>query len=872
MATAKRPSNDESIFRIPPHYYLHVLDQMTNVTRLETGPKTFVRQDNERVILGPEKMVIIPPRHYCIIENPVLQDKDGKPVIDQFGEIKLRHAEREVRLEQEPFPLYYGELIYQKVMPLTVVGPNFALRLTALRDFTDEKGTKRIAGDERLFEGPGTYIPRIEEMVVEKVVSTTLRANQALRLRARMDTKDRDGHDRVTGEEWLVRRIGAYLPGTYEEVIEVVDAYVLTEKEAVHVKATKTFVDDLGVSRKNGEEWLVTLEETETFIPNVYETVIGTVEITTLSNRQYCVILDPVGEDGKPQLGRKKLVKGDKSFFLQPGERLEKGIQDVFVLGENEGLILRAIEELTDKSVAPIATRQPGDRWMIRGPTEYVAPVEVEVVTKRVAVPLDENEGIYVRDIKTGRVRAVVGNTYMLNQDEELWEKNLPPNAEELLVSGKDPLADRNDYMRGRQFSAPAQPPARDKTRLVTFRVPHNAAVQVYDYKEKKARVVFGPDLVMLGPDEQFTLLSLSGGKPKRPGAIMALCLLLGPDFFTDVIVVETSDHARLQLQLAYNWHFELGNKTDEESAKLFSIPDFVGDACKAIASRIRGAVAGVPFDDFHKNSSRIIRSSVFGLDEHQKVRQSFKFPQNSLVITSVDIQSVEPVDQRTRDSLQKSVQLAIEITTNSQEAAARHEAQRVEQQAKGRLERQRITDEAAAEKERKDLLELQAASAAVESCGQATAEARSRAEAARIEGEAAVQQAKLKADASTIEAESELQRLNKAREAELSYISKQNELEIFKSKEMATIEVQKFRDSVTVLGQDTIRAIATSNQDSQVKLLQSLGLQSTLITDGKTPINLFSTALGFLGKTKMAGVGYEESPAKMSKPQEYDD
>ena len=54
------------------------------------------------------------------------------------------------------------------------------------------------------------------------------------------------------------------------------------------------------------------------------------------------------------------------------------------------------------------------------------------------------------------------------------------------------------------------------------------------------------------------------------------------------------------------------------------------------------------------------------------------------MVITSIDIQSVEPVDQRTRDSLQKSVQLAIEITTNSQEAAARHEAERLEQEAKG--------------------------------------------------------------------------------------------------------------------------------------------------------------------------------------------
>ena len=68
-----------------------------------------------------------------------------------------------------------------------------------------------------------------------------------------------------------------------------------------------------------------------------------------------------------------------------------------------------------------------------------------------------------------------------------------------------------------------------------------------------------------------------------------------------------------------------------------------------------------------------------------------------------------------------------------------------MEQEAKGRLERQKISDEAEAEKSRKELLELQANSAAVESTGQAKAEAQSRAEASRIEGEAAVEQAKLK-------------------------------------------------------------------------------------------------------------------------------
>ena len=48
--------------------------------------------------------------------------------------------------------------------------------------------------------------------------------------------------------------------------------------------------------------------------------------------------------------------------------------------------------------------------------------------------------------------------------------------------------------------------------------------------------------------------------------------------------------------------HFEVVDPSDvKDDAKLFSVPDFVGDACKAIASRVRGAVAGVQFDDFHE-------------------------------------------------------------------------------------------------------------------------------------------------------------------------------------------------------------------------------------------------------------------------------
>lgn len=40
-------------------------------------------------------MITIPPRHYCVIENPVMRDpKEGKVIVDEYGQIRLRHADQ----------------------------------------------------------------------------------------------------------------------------------------------------------------------------------------------------------------------------------------------------------------------------------------------------------------------------------------------------------------------------------------------------------------------------------------------------------------------------------------------------------------------------------------------------------------------------------------------------------------------------------------------------------------------------------------------------------------------------------------------------------------------------------------------------------
>lgn len=125
--------------------------------------------------------------------------------------------------------------------------------------------------------------------------------------------------------------------------------------------------------------------------------------------------------------------------------------------------------------------RNAVDRWMVFGPFRYIPPVEVFIIQKRKSIPLDINEGIYVRDNREGSIRSICGKTYMLQEHEELWSMPLDETVEELLG------------YKGIK---------RDKNRLVTYKCPYNSAVQVYDYKRKKSRVVFGPNLVKLEPDE----------------------------------------------------------------------------------------------------------------------------------------------------------------------------------------------------------------------------------------------------------------------------------------------------------------------------------------------------------------------------------
>lgn len=712
-----------------------------------------------------------------------------------------------------------------------------------------------------MIKGPTTFYPRKEHEVVALTKAFTISPLSVASFKAQRNLTDDEGIPRRAGEQWLYRKQGNYLPrNPYILYTGEVKAKLISDFIAIQLRASADFKDIYGVPRKAGESWLVKKEIATTHFVDPYETFVKEVPITIVKDREFCIINNPVEKDESGQrvqkFGGRKLVTGPLSFFLEPLEELEDGHpREIYVLKEDEALLLYAEHEFTDSKGE---IHYPGEKWLIKGPGEYIPPIEVRILEVRSAIPLHKNEGIYIRDEKTGVVRAQIGSTYMLKAHESLWEKELPPEYELLLQKERLGVSYTVPKQVGKEviYEEIYDAIERDKTRVISYRISSGKCVQVYNYKTKENKIVFGPELILLQPDEILTLLSLSGGKPKRENVIQSLSLLLGPEIISDFVEVETSDHAKIELDLSYKWHFEYNREkpSDPENLKLFSVGDFVGDVSKSISSRIRGAVSSIAYEDFHHNSAEIIRAAVFGKDEEGKIRSTKKMHANNLVITSCDIKSQRPIEKDIEEKLKKNTFLAIQIKSKATEMEYLHKTLFLQQESRGELEIRRLEDDALAEKARIQLYRITTEKDALFSVATALADAKAENEKLNILGENKVELAKLDKEEKEIEL-STANTLSKEQHAiEFNYEQGLADLQIKEQAELADIEVNKLAKMIGALGPKTLGQIVNAGPEMQAKILKSLGLKGYLMTDGKSPVNLFDTANGLVQQASGSG------------------
>ncbi len=86
----------------------------------------------------------------------MIREEMGQLKLDKYGQVTVVHGEQEYRFYEdyrEPFPLYPNEVVVKKDLKLEIVLQNTAIKLEALRSFTDPKTKlKREAGDQWLLE------------------------------------------------------------------------------------------------------------------------------------------------------------------------------------------------------------------------------------------------------------------------------------------------------------------------------------------------------------------------------------------------------------------------------------------------------------------------------------------------------------------------------------------------------------------------------------------------------------------------------------------------------------------------------------------------------------------------------------------------
>lgn len=789
---------------------------------------------------------------------------------------------------------------------------------------------KRKLGERYMVTGPATYYPRLEEEVADRRRPVTVRPEAALHCRAleTFTTTGGDGGADVTipgGSEYLRVALGEYLPAL-AEAVTLVPALALSRDDGVHVEVSRDYMDPRpiakGRERKAGEVFTVTSDDCRFFPLHPYDVKLEEIRRTLVTAEQYCVVATvprqgqrgaaatkqpPArvrpkrkGSAAAPTTGGSvnylnRRVLTNTAFFLAYDEVLVVPPRDVHILSADQAVLLEALEDFLDDlaAEAPVP-RLRGDRWLVCGPHRFIPSRHVSIVRdpltgrdSREKVLLTDGQGVYVRHTTTGVVRLISGPaSYMLEAGEELWEKPLPAEVRSRLNARPISVGRVvRKFNRGRELKRgggrnneeeggggrDSEAEKRKRVYGVVFHIPDRGVTQLFNYRTQKTRTLFGPDRVLLEPDEDFTVVSLSGSPwvaeepnrcfPKVPGCIMALYLFLGPSNMSDVVQVETSDHARLSLQLCYDWYFDIPNGDAAAANKCFVVNDFVGNTCSFIASRVRSAVASLPFEQFHERSAQVLRESVFGFEPPApatdgatataaapRPAKELRFPANNLVVTSVDIQEMQVLDGSTLRGLHKSVKTAIEIATHTQEVRAQQTATARRQASQGLLDRQRMADRVANEEQRRVLLETQREVLGIVSSSKSTAIAEALSQAASIESSAAVEAAKIRTEREVLVngVLAEAQRRKKAalRDHEASIARESGEFH----KAVEAVRHDLIDKVVAAIGPDTIAEMAKAGPELQAALLKSMGLEGYLVTDGSTPINLFQTASALSG------------------------
>eukprot|EP00762_Andalucia_godoyi_P007578 ANDGO_00782.mRNA.1 Major vault protein alpha len=373
---------------------------------------------------------------------------------------------------------------------------------------------------------------------------------------------------------------------------------------------------------------------------------------TVLNENQYAVIVSPWDKKTlQYKFGCREVRAGPTEFALYPQEVIEQNeIRRVHVLNQNQSLVCQALKGH--------AKYQPGTLFKVAGPCRYIPSVVDQVVRVEDAVTIANNSALYVRSLKDGKVRLVLGPcVYSLEVDEERYARTL--SYRECSALGID--------------HSPS---------IFAFSVAlaDDECVCVINRETNEQDVILGPCVHLLQPHENIKVMSISAGIPKRENQIVAAKIRIGQDFMNDRFIVRTKDNAVLQLDISYKWCFMVDRSKKTDLFKVFQTEDFIGNACASLASRIREEAAQHDFETFHTRANEMLKNRLFksytsilpGLPTVGRL-----FPENQFYVFDLDIKSLVPIDEEIAQLLNQALKASMKALCAKLEDAAQISAEK---------------------------------------------------------------------------------------------------------------------------------------------------------------------------------------------------
>jgi len=555
-----------------------------------------------------------------------------------------------------------------------------------------------------------------------------------------------------------------------------------------------------------------------------------------LGPKEFCILFDA---DGNPRIvrGPARVFPGPHDTFLQRGSR--RRVYDAYELAEHQALWLRIIAPITRAELAKHLVEgaalerevyEAGAELIVRGrPSVFFPFIEAEVVSPVTrephvgndhgnvileAVGIDQKSGIYVKDLRTGLVKMVRGETsYLVDpRFEERVPRRVPRDSWNLWVKG-----------------AKADEPFVETPWAVSIVIPNNEACLITSRDGRRVEV--GPKVVLLEYEEQLTPLHLSRGPSKDGHATVTTCFLrVSGGRVADTFEVESNDFVKLRVKLGIAGSFE------GEPTRWFAVDDPVKLLADNVRARLRDAARQYPFARLVRDMGAIVQETLFAGEA------ALTFDENGMVVDRCDLLDLKIVDAALAESFTSAQRELVKLQIADEQATRRLASERLQDQvdaeehaivrsAVQRKAESRIVDATSEHDVELRKLELRLAMSDVE-------QERLRAQKeAELERELAFEQRRSEVALARRRAEAEADRAVHA--VEEAHLAKVAELEQVRARAVAEAEAIRLR----AIQPELVGALHAA-ADAEVMKAAASNMNLVSLLSGKSPQELFERVL----------------------------